>query len=46
MTRASAWLAVGFGGFLALAELARNRGNWQWWPFWLVDFIAAALRST
>ena len=36
-------MAIVFGAFLALAEIARNWGNWQWWPFWLVDFIAAAL---
>jgi len=29
--------------FLAIAEAVRNWGNWQWWPFWLVDYIAAAL---
>ena len=43
MSRAAAALAIVFGVFLALAEIARNLGNWQWWPFWLVDFIAAAL---
>lgn len=42
-SRAAARLAVGFGIFLAVAETARNWGDWQWWPFWLVDFIAAAL---
>jgi len=43
MSRWSSFPAMAFGVFLALAELARNWGNWQWWPFWLVDFIAAAL---
>ena len=43
MDRAAALLALAFGVFLAVAETARNWGNWQWWPFWLVDFIAAAL---
>ena len=43
MSRWSSVPALAFGVFLALAELARNWGNWQWWPFWLVDFIAAAL---
>ncbi len=43
MIRTAAVLALAFGVFLALAEAARNWGNWQWWPFWLVDFIAAAL---
>ena len=41
MTRNSAFLALGFGAFLANAEIVRNRGNWQAWPFWIVDFIAA-----
>lgn len=43
MQRAAIGLAVAFGLFLALAETARNWGAWQWWPFWLVDYIAAAL---
>jgi hypothetical protein len=43
LLRASAKLALGFGLFLAVAELARNWGNWQWWPFWLVDFVASGL---
>ena len=43
MSRFAAILALVFGLFLAVAETARNWGNWQWWPFWLVDFIAAAL---
>lgn len=41
MTRNSAFLALGFGAFLAIAEIVRNWGNWQAWPFWIVDFIAA-----
>ncbi len=43
MQRASAQLALAFGLLLAIAEIARNWGDWQWWPFWLVDFIAAGL---
>lgn len=43
MLHATAILALLFGAFLALAEVARNWGDWQWWPFWLVDFIAAGL---
>ena len=43
MSRAAARLALAFGAILALAELARNWGSWQWWPFWLVDFVAAGL---
>lgn len=46
MQRVSAWLAVSFGVFLAIAEAVRNWGDWQWWPFWLVDYIAAALLIT
>lgn len=41
MTRQSAYLALAFGLFLAIAEIVRNWGNWQPWPFWIVDFIAA-----
>jgi hypothetical protein len=41
--RASARLALGFAIFLALAEVARNWGDWSGWPFWLVDYIAVAL---
>lgn len=41
MTRNSAFLALGFGLFLAIAEIVRNWGDWQAWPFWSVDFIAA-----
>ena len=43
MIRASAIAALVFGVFLAVGEAARNWGDWQWWPFWLVDYIAAAL---
>jgi len=43
MSRIAAVLGLVFGIFLALAETARNWGNWQWWPFWLVDFIASGL---
>lgn len=51
MIRKSAFLALGFGLFLAIAEIVRNWGDWQPWPFWIVDFFAAgsliwgALRS-
>ena len=39
----AAWLALAFGTFLAVAEAARNSGEIQWWPFWVVDYIAVAL---
>jgi hypothetical protein len=39
----SAWLALGFGTFLAVAEVVRNAGVVQWWPFWVVDYIAVGL---
>ena len=39
----AAWLALGFGTFLAVAEAVRNSGEIQWWPFWVVDYIAVAL---
>jgi len=28
---------------LAIAEAVRNWGNWQWWPFWVVDYVSAGL---
>ena len=43
MIRISACLAIAFGVFLFVGEVARNWGDWQWWPFWVVDFIAASL---
>lgn len=36
-------LAIVSGVLLFAGEILRNWGDWQWWPFWLVDFIAAAL---
>lgn len=39
----SAWLALGFATFLAIAEAARNSGVVQWWPYWVVDYIAVGL---
>lgn len=41
MIRKSALMALAFGVFLAIAEIVRNWGDWQPWPFWIVDFIAA-----
>jgi hypothetical protein len=43
MLRSAAALAIAFGFFLAIAEAVRNWGDWQWWPFWVVDYIAAVL---
>lgn len=43
MIRLSAWLAVAFGLALAVLEAVRNWGDWQWWPFWVVDYVAATL---
>ncbi|MGH7790334.1 MAG: hypothetical protein ACRERC_25925 [Candidatus Binatia bacterium] len=43
MTRVAARLAIGFGLFLAVAEVGRNWGNWGYWPFWVVDYLAVAL---
>ncbi len=39
----SAWLALAFGTFLSVAEAVRNSGEVQWWPFWVVDYLAVAL---
>jgi hypothetical protein len=35
--------SIGWAVFLAVGEVVRNWGDWQWWPFWMVDFIASAL---
>lgn len=43
LIRISAWLAIVFGLALAVLEAVRNWGDWQWWPFWAVDYLAAAL---
>ncbi len=43
MPRFLAYLAIAFGSFLAIGEAVRNWGDWQWWPFWLVDYISATL---
>jgi len=43
MIRVSAWLAIAFGLSLAVLEAVRNWGDWQWWPFWVVDYVAATL---
>lgn len=41
MIRISALLALAFGVVLGVGEILRNWGDWQPWPFWLVDYIAA-----
>ena len=46
MTRVSAWLAIAFGVILAVLETSRNWGHWQWWPFWLIDYVAALLLAS
>lgn len=43
MIKISAWLAVAFGLILGVLEAVRNWGDWQWWPFWVVDYVAATL---
>lgn len=43
MIRTSAYLAIAFGVFLFIGEIVRNWGDWQWWPFWVVDYIGASL---
>ena len=41
--QSSAWLALIVGVSLGGFELLVNWGQWQWWPYWLVDFVASAL---
>lgn len=43
MGRVSAVLAIVAGLSLAIAETWLNWGDWQPWPFFVVDYIAAAL---
>jgi hypothetical protein len=43
MGRFSAILALVVGTALALAETWLNWGDWQPWPFFVVDYLAAAL---
>lgn len=43
MLKISAYTALAFGLFLSIAEAYRNWGDWQWWPFWTVDYAAALL---
>ena len=43
MIKVAAWLAIVFGALLSVLEALRNWGDWQWWPFWTVDYLAAAL---
>jgi uncharacterized membrane protein YadS len=43
MITLSARIAIGFGAFLAVAEIVRNWGDWEPWPWWVVDYIAVAL---
>lgn len=43
LQKTAAYLAAAFAAFLAIAETVRNWGDWQWWPFWLVDYVAAIL---
>jgi len=39
----SAYLAIMYGIGLISFETLVNWGQWQWWPFWLVDYVAATL---
>ena len=41
--KASAILATISAFSLSIAETYINWGHWQWWPYWLVDYIAALL---
>ena len=41
--RLSAYLAITYGVILAVLEAVRNWGNWQWWPFWAIDYLMATM---
>jgi hypothetical protein len=43
VTKLSAQLAIGFAIFLAIAEIARNWGDWGFFAWWVVDYIAVGL---
>jgi hypothetical protein len=43
MGRVSGLLALATGMLLAVAETWLNWGDWQPWPFFVVDYLAAAL---
>ena len=39
----SSYLALIYGSCLIIFETIVNWGQWQWWPFWLVDYVAAII---
>lgn len=43
MLKFSVWLACLTGVILAVTETILNWGGWQWWPFFVIDYISAAL---
>jgi len=43
VTKALGAFSVFHGVVLAIGEIARNWGHWQWWPLWTIDFVAAGL---
>ena len=43
MVKLSAWLAIAVGVVLAAAQLLRNYDNWQNWPTWMIDELAAVV---
>jgi hypothetical protein len=38
-----AWWSIGWGLFLGAGVVVRNWGDWPWWPFGIMDYIASAL---
>lgn len=43
MIKLSAWLAIGVGAAIAVAQVARNFDNLENWPMWAIDLVAAAI---
>jgi hypothetical protein len=43
MLRYAALMALIYSAGLAGFETLVNWGQWQWWPLWLVDYVAAAM---
>ena len=46
MFRWAAFLAIGFAIFLGVGEVVRNSGKMEYWPFWVVDYIAVLMLLT
>lgn len=39
----AAYIAIGTGALLAIVETLLNWGNWQWWPWYVIDYVSALM---